>query len=102
MSAPRGASRALRASMRQLSTQAPTAQRRTFVAAASAARAGVKAAPKAAVTPFQQTRGLKTVDFAGVKEDVYERADWPKEKLLVSSAFFHSHNLSLTVDIGIL
>ena len=50
----------------------------------------------------QQKRGVKTIDFAGSKEDVYgmistfgvgrasvdsflsEREDWPKEKLLVS------------------
>lgn len=30
------------------------------------------AAPKAAVTtPFQQVRGVKTIDFAGTKETVY-------------------------------
>jgi ketol-acid reductoisomerase len=28
-----------------------------------------------------QTRGVKTMDFAGVKEVVYERSDWPVEKL---------------------
>jgi ketol-acid reductoisomerase len=81
---------------------APAVQRRTFVSALSAARAGIAAAPKAAVaSPFVQTRGIKTIDFAGVKEDVYgmielairlrtlltnitERADWPRERLLVS------------------
>lgn len=26
-------------------------------------------------------RGVKTLDFAGTKETVYERADWPAEKL---------------------
>lgn len=25
---------------------------------------------------------MKTIDFAGAKEDVYERADWPKDRLL--------------------
>ncbi|MBE7181894.1 MAG: hypothetical protein INR71_11935 [Terriglobus roseus] len=65
--ASRRASRALAGSLKQLS--APAVQRRTFVSAVSAART---AAPKAAVTvPFQQRRGVKTIDFAGTKETVY-------------------------------
>lgn len=63
-------SKALRTPMaRQLA--APAVQRRTFVAAASgAARAtAVKAARP--VVARQQVRGVKTIDFAGVKEDVY-------------------------------
>ncbi|KAF1940586.1 ketol-acid reductoisomerase [Clathrospora elynae] len=76
--ASRPVSRALRQTARQLA--ASPAQKRTFV---SALRAGATAAPKAAVTShFQQTRGVKTIDFAGTKEKVYERSDWPKEKLL--------------------
>lgn len=68
--ASRTASRALRASARQLA--APSVQRRTFVSALNAASKGVvAAAPRAAVLPKQQTRGIKTIDFAGVKEDVY-------------------------------
>lgn len=34
--------------------------------------------------PFWQrnsTRGIKTLDFAGTKETVYERSDWPLAKL---------------------
>lgn len=51
----------------------------------AAAKASVAAGPRLTKTPqFQQVRGIKTIDFAGVKEDVYERDDWPKEKLLVS------------------
>lgn len=66
----RPAARAARHAARQLAT--PTVQRRTFVSALNAARAGVTAAPKAAVTSqFQQTRGVKTIDFAGTKETVY-------------------------------
>jgi ketol-acid reductoisomerase len=65
--ASRSASRALRSSIKQLAT--PVVQRRTFVAASNAVK---RAAPKVAVTvPFQQRRGVKTIDFAGVKEDVY-------------------------------
>jgi ketol-acid reductoisomerase len=69
---------------------AAPAQKRTFVSAINAAS---RAAPKAAVSAqFQQTRGLKTVDFAGHKETVYERADWPKEKLL---EYFKNDTLAL-------
>ena len=34
--------------------------------------------------PLMQTRGVKTLDFAGTKEEVYERGDWPREKILVA------------------
>lgn len=68
--ASKHASRALRSSLRQLST--PRVQQRTFVAAVNAARPVVQ---KAAVPAFvQQTRGMKTVDFAGDKEVVYGKA----------------------------
>lgn len=68
--ASRNASRALRSSLAQLVK--PAVQRRTFVAAANAVRS---AAPKAAVsTSFQQTRGVKTIDFAGTTEKVYGMA----------------------------
>ncbi|KKY22120.1 putative ketol-acid reductoisomerase [Diplodia seriata] len=62
---------------------APAVQRRTFVSALNAATKGaVAAAPRAAVSiPKQQARGMKTIDFAGTKEVVYERDDWPREKL---------------------
>jgi ketol-acid reductoisomerase len=63
-------SRALRSSLRQLST--PRVQQRTFTAAVSAARpAWQKTASPAFV---QQTRSMKTVDFAGDKEVVYGMA----------------------------
>ena len=41
-------------------------------------------APKAAATAAARVtavRGVKTLDFAGTKEVVYERADWPLDKL---------------------
>ena len=82
---------------RQLS--APASQRRTFVSALSKARTSAPVASRAvARTSTQQVRGLKTVDFAGQKEQVWgqshisllhdsansdvEREDWPREKLL--------------------
>ena len=30
---------------------------------------------------YKATRGMKTLDFAGTKEVVYERSDWPLAKL---------------------
>lgn len=54
----------------------PAVQRRTFVAAANAARASV--AVKAVAGPArQQVRGVKTMDFAGHKEDVYGESPDP-------------------------
>merc|ERR1711981_1389658 len=76
--ASRTASRTLRAAIQQAAKQTAV-QRRSFIAAANT----VRAAPKVAVSTGmqQQRRGKKTIDFAGVKEDVHEREDWPREKL---------------------
>lgn len=68
--ASKNASRALRASLRQLKT--PQVQQRTFVSAVNAAsRPSLQPAVKAASGAFVQQRGVKTVDFAGDKELVY-------------------------------
>lgn len=49
---------------------------------AMASRA-VAARPTAAFAkPMIATRGLKNINFGGTVETVYERADWPREKLL--------------------
>lgn len=96
--ASRAFTRALRTNVaRQI---AAPVQRRTIATAFTAARATVAVAPR--IPALVQKRGIKTIDFAGVKEDVYgmsisteclfpiadnicaERADWPREKLLVS------------------
>jgi ketol-acid reductoisomerase len=67
--ASRSFSRALRSPLgRQLAS--PAVQRRTFVAAAGLVRATAVAARTAAPAK-QQTRGVKTIDFAGSKEEVY-------------------------------
>ncbi len=29
-----------------------------------------------------QQRGMKTLDFGGTKELVYERSDWPRQKII--------------------
>lgn len=46
--------------------------RPALAAAAAVPRVSVGAAP---------VRGFKSIDFAGTKEPVYEREDWPREKL---------------------
>ncbi|KAJ3236982.1 Bifunctional acetohydroxyacid reductoisomerase [Chytriomyces hyalinus] len=52
---------------------------RAFTALAPAAtRVATRAAP---VVSRMQVRGVKTLDFAGTSETVWERADFPKEKL---------------------
>lgn len=61
--------------------------RRVSAASASAARSLARSAPAlAAVQPAlgasaQPARGMRTIDFGGVKEVVYERTDFPKAKL---------------------
>ncbi|CAZ86408.1 unnamed protein product [Tuber melanosporum] len=67
-------------------------QKRTIITAFSAARATAAVTPRFAGVSVQQKRGVKTIDFAGVKEEVYERADWPREKLL---DYFKNDTLAL-------
>ncbi|MCJ1371227.1 Bifunctional acetohydroxyacid reductoisomerase [Loxospora ochrophaea] len=90
--ASRSFSRALRTyTQRQLVPSA--VQRRTFVAASTAIRNGLTPPVRArSCALFQQYRGLKTIDFAGHKEAVYEREDWPREKLL---DYFKNDTLAL-------
>lgn len=89
--ASRSFSKALRSPMaRQLTS---STQQRTFVAARSLVRASAQVNKAFVAAPAQQqVRGVKTVDFAGHKEDVYERADWPQEKLL---EYFKDDTLAL-------
>lgn len=61
---------------RQLASASPRVQQRTFVAAANAVRAGLTARPVTAAPSQQQVRGVKTIDFAGVKEDVFGKLHW--------------------------
>ena len=68
--ASRSFSKALRSPLaRQLAS--PAVQRRTFVAAAGLVRASAVARAATAAPAQQQVRGVKTIDFAGHKEDVY-------------------------------
>lgn len=69
--ASRSASRAFRSSLKQLKAPSSGVQQRTFVSAVNAAsRPTLQPAQKAA-SAFVQQRGVKTVDFAGHKEQVY-------------------------------
>jgi len=43
-------------------------------------------------TPFESVRGVKTLDFAGTQEVVYERSDWPLAKL---QDYFKNDTLAL-------
>lgn len=83
MSLPTVSRTALRASMRASSRSvAAPAARSLSVLSQAAPRPSVKVQSKAAAAPLAvQSRGMKTLDFAGSKEVVYERSDWPLEKL---------------------
>ncbi|KAH9831499.1 Ketol-acid reductoisomerase, mitochondrial [Teratosphaeria destructans] len=83
--------RAVRLALRQAAT-APRVQQRTLVSAVKTT-AGRPTVKPAVPSPFvQQTRGKKTVDFAGDKEVVFERDDWPRDKLL---DYFKNDTLAL-------
>ncbi|KAK6514271.1 Bifunctional acetohydroxyacid reductoisomerase [Arthrobotrys conoides] len=88
--------RALRSSSRQAMTavKRPITQRSLTTAAllTAASRPAVARSTARIAVPAIQSRGIKTIDFAGVKEDVYERSDWPKEKLL---EYFKNDTLAL-------
>ncbi|KAF9297687.1 Bifunctional acetohydroxyacid reductoisomerase [Mortierella antarctica] len=67
-----------RTAVRQLARAAPS--RAFSVMARSAAITQVPRAVASKVA-YTQTRGVKTIDFAGTKETVYERSDYPAAKL---------------------
>lgn len=75
----RTASNALRSSAKQLARPAARQQRNYIAAALQAGKTNaIRQSPKVAVSS-QQTRGVKTVDFAGVKEQVfgeYNNVEW--------------------------
>jgi len=86
MSAARSFTKALRPLARQ--AIAP-AQRRTLTTALQAA---ARPTARKVVVGASQVRGVKTIDFAGHKEEVFERADWPLEKL---QAYFKDDVLAM-------
>jgi ketol-acid reductoisomerase len=66
----RSFSKALRSPLARQFTSSPAVQRRTIFSALNAA-ARPTIARAVAAGPAQQTRGVKTVDFAGHKETVF-------------------------------
>lgn len=71
--ASRTSSRALSSSLRQI--RAPRIAQRTFITAVNATRPNALTASKAtAACAANQIRGVKTVDFAGDKEEVFGMA----------------------------
>lgn len=82
------ASRGLPRALRLARATAP----RSVVTAALPRPALAKIVPRVVAAPVTPVRGIKTIDFAGTKEDVYERADWPREKL---HEFFKNDTLAL-------
>ncbi|KAL7413323.1 ketol-acid reductoisomerase [Mrakia frigida] len=72
MSAPRSIARKALAS---------ASSARAFSTVLASARPAAAQAVRAAVAGPRMVRGVKTLDFAGTKEDVYERGDWPLPKL---------------------
>ncbi|KAK2747981.1 Bifunctional acetohydroxyacid reductoisomerase [Myotisia sp. PD_48] len=82
-----------RAVARNFSKTASNVTRNSFITATNTRPALVAASKAAIASPItQQTRGIKTIDFAGTKETVYERADWPQEKL---QEYFKNDTLAL-------
>lgn len=81
------ASRALPRAFRMARVAAPRS-----VVTAALPRPALASVARRAIAPVTPVRGVKTIDFAGVKEDVYERADWPREKL---QEYFKNDTLAL-------
>jgi ketol-acid reductoisomerase len=87
----RSASQSIRASARRASRSAIVAAAKPQTASYSLLARAVVA--KATQTSFPQgVRGVKTLDFAGTKEVVYERSDWPLPKL---QEYFKNDTLAL-------
>ncbi|GAA5958352.1 hypothetical protein JCM3765_004804 [Sporobolomyces pararoseus] len=75
-------------SIKLAARQAPKGQRAYSLL--TGAKAAAVVAPRTA--SLTATRGVKTLDFAGTKETVYERADWPLSKL---QEYFKNDTLAL-------
>lgn len=93
MSLPTISRQALRASLRSASRNAAPSATRSLSSLVGAAIRPSTAAKETSLKPVSiQQRGLKTLDFAGTKEVVYERSDWPLEKL---QDYFKNDTISL-------
>ncbi|KAF8183953.1 6-phosphogluconate dehydrogenase [Pholiota molesta] len=84
--------RAASTSLRAASRRAPSALAAAAPKASYSLFARAAAAKVAHSTPALGARGVKTLDFAGTKEVVYERSDWPLAKL---QDYFKNDTLAL-------
>ncbi|KJA26286.1 hypothetical protein HYPSUDRAFT_159259 [Hypholoma sublateritium FD-334 SS-4] len=84
--------RSASSSLRAASRRAPGALAKTAPKASYSLFARAAAAKVAHTAPALGARGVKTLDFAGTKEDVYERSDWPLAKL---QDYFKNDTLAL-------
>lgn len=73
---------AFRAATRSSATRRGVAGAARSLSIAATARPSLTKMVSAAAKPATLTRGLKTIEFTeGIPEKVYEREDWPLEKL---------------------
>ncbi|TEB34763.1 ketol-acid reductoisomerase [Coprinellus micaceus] len=87
--AARQASQALRRQVAKSAVRPAQSAKFSLLTRAAANRVSQKAP---AAIPAVQSRGVKTLDFAGTKEVVYERSDWPVAKL---QEYFKNDTLAL-------
>jgi len=85
----RSATRALRSVSRRV-PKSLTQQSASYSLLAARAAAVTTKLPRSTVV--QSARGMKTLDFAGTEEVVYERSDWPLPKL---QEYFKNDTLAL-------
>ncbi|TFK20726.1 ketol-acid reductoisomerase [Coprinopsis marcescibilis] len=89
--AARSATQSLRRALAKSAVR-PAAQSAKYSIFARAAAGRATAAATRTAVPAVQARGVKTLDFAGTKEVVYERSDWPLAKL---QDYFKNDTLAL-------
>ncbi|KAJ3739600.1 hypothetical protein DFH05DRAFT_1513970 [Lentinula detonsa] len=79
--ASRSATQALRNTARRGVSVAAAVKPQAASFSLFAKAAIAKSAQSSSSSTIQRVRGMKTLDFAGTKEVVYERSDWPLAKL---------------------
>lgn len=84
------ASRGLPRALRMARVAAPRSVVSTALPRPALAKAAAAAVPRMTAAP--SVRGMKTMTFADSKETVYEREDWPREKL---QEYFKNDTLAL-------
>ncbi|KAH7106439.1 ketol-acid reductoisomerase [Auriculariales sp. MPI-PUGE-AT-0066] len=86
------AGRSIRSAGRIAARVLPKQQQQVATYSMLTARVTSAVASRAHTTTPRLARGVKTLDFAGVKEDVWERSDWPIPKL---QEYFKNDTLAL-------